>query len=361
MTGYDRQQQGCSTPGGIMQSHSKQALPAITVAAIGVVFGDIGTSPLYALKEIFNGHHPIPVTAENILGILSLIFWSIMALVSLNYVTVIMSADNRGEGGSLALLALVTEPAKSPRLTWVITLLGIFAAALFYGDSMITPAISVLSAVEGMELVTPALTPYVIPITLVILTGLFFIQKRGTGSVGLFFGPIMTGWFGVLGLLGLLEIIHNPSVLAAFNPQYALMFIGAHPGLAFLALGSVVLAVTGGEALYTDMGHFGRFPIRLAWFGFVMPALVLNYFGQGALLLNEPGAIESPFFHLGPHWALIPLVILATLATVIASQAVISGAFSVARQAVQMGFLPRMLIVHTSGKSEGQIYVPFTT
>ncbi len=226
---------------------SRQALSTLTLGAIGVVFGDIGTSPLYALKEIFNGHHPIPVTPENILGILSMVFWSIMLLVSLKYVLVIMRADNRGEGGSLALLALVTERAKNPRLAWVITLLGIFAAALFYGDSMITPAISVLSAVEGLELVTPVLKPYVIPITLIILTGLFFIQKRGTGAVGVFFGPIMTGWFAVLGLLGVLEIIHNPVVLTALNPVYALGFIGAYPGLAFLALGSVVLAVTGGS------------------------------------------------------------------------------------------------------------------
>ncbi len=339
---------------------SRQAVSTLTLGAIGVVFGDIGTSPLYALKEIFNGHHPIPVTPANILGILSLVFWAIVVLVSLKYVAVIMRADNRGEGGSLALLALVTERAKNPRLAWVVTLLGIFAAALFFGDSMITPAISVLSAVEGMELVTPALKPYVIPITLVILTGLFVIQKRGTGAVGLFFGPVMTGWFGVLGLLGILQIAHNPSVLAALNPAYALAFVFAQPALAFLALGSVVLAVTGGEALYTDMGHFGRFPIRLAWFGFVMPALVLNYFGQGALLLAEPAAIQNPFFHLAPDWALIPMLGLATLATVIASQAVISGAFSVARQSVQMGLLPRMQIVHTSGNEEGQIYVPFT-
>lgn len=339
---------------------SRQALSTLTLGAIGVVFGDIGTSPLYALKEIFNGHHPIPVTPENILGILSMVFWSIVLLVSLKYVLIIMRADNRGEGGSLALLALVTDRAKNPRLAWVITLLGIFAAALFYGDSMITPAISVLSAVEGMELVTPALKPYVIPITLIILTGLFVIQKRGTGSVGLFFGPIMTGWFAILGLLGVLQIVHNPGVLAALNPLFALVFIGSYPWLAFLALGSVVLAVTGGEALYTDMGHFGRFPIRLAWFCFVMPALVLNYFGQGALLLAEPEAIKNPFFHLAPDWALIPMLGLATLATVIASQAVISGAFSVARQSVQMGLLPRMQIVHTSGHEEGQIYVPFT-
>ena len=343
-----------------MKSHSNAALPAITIAAIGVVFGDIGTSPLYALKEIFNGHHPIPVTPENILGILSMVFWSIVALVSIKYVAIIMRADNRGEGGSLALLALITERAKNPRVSWVITLLGIFAAALFYGDSMITPAISVLSAVEGLELITPTLKPYVIPITLFIITVLFFIQKRGTGTVGMFFGPIMVAWFGILGVLGSMEIMRNPSVLMALLPTYAFHFILNHPALAFLALGSVVLAVTGGEALYTDMGHFGRFPIRLAWFGFVMPALVLNYFGQGALLLSEPAAIDSPFFRLGPDWALIPMLCLATAATVIASQAVISGAFSVARQSIQMGLLPRMQIVHTSGQEEGQIYVPFT-
>ncbi|MDP2881866.1 MAG: potassium transporter Kup [Azonexus sp.] len=343
-----------------MSSHNKQALPAITVAAIGVVFGDIGTSPLYALKEIFNGHHPIPVTPENILGVLSLVFWAIIVLVTIKYVAIIMRADNRGEGGSLALLALVTERAKNPRLAWIVTLLGIFAAALFYGDSMITPAISVLSAVEGLEIITPDLKPYVIPITLGILTGLFFIQKHGTGAMGKLFGPVMVTWFAVLAILGLMQIAHNPAVLLALNPLFATFFIAEHPGLAFLALGSVVLAVTGGEALYTDMGHFGRFPIRLAWFGFVMPALVLNYFGQGALLLVEPEAIASPFYHLAPDWALIPMVGLATAATVIASQAVISGAFSVARQSIQMGLLPRMQIIHTSGMEEGQIYVPFT-
>ncbi|NTV71826.1 MAG: potassium transporter Kup [Azonexaceae bacterium] len=343
-----------------MSSHNKQALPAITVAAIGVVFGDIGTSPLYALKEIFNGHHPIPVTPENILGVLSLVFWAIIVLVTIKYVAIIMRADNRGEGGSLALLALVTEKAKNPRLSWIVTLLGIFAAALFYGDSMITPAISVLSAVEGLEIITPDLKPYVIPITLGILTGLFVIQKHGTGAVGKLFGPVMVAWFGILATLGVLQIVHNPAVLLALNPLFAIYFIAEYPSLAFLALGSVVLAVTGGEALYTDMGHFGRFPIRLAWFGFVMPALVINYFGQGALLLVEPEAIESPFFHLAPDWALIPMVGLATAATVIASQAVISGAFSVARQSIQMGLLPRMQIIHTSGMEEGQIYVPFT-
>ena len=343
-----------------MSSHNKQALPAITVAAIGVVFGDIGTSPLYALKEIFNGHHPIPVTPENILGVLSLVFWAIIVLVTIKYVLIIMRADNRGEGGSLALLALVTEKAKNPRLSWIVTLLGIFAAALFYGDSMITPAISVLSAVEGLEIITPDLKPYVIPITLGILTGLFAIQKHGTGAMGKLFGPVMVAWFSILGILGVLQIANNPAILLALNPLFAIVFITEHPGLAFLALGSVVLAVTGGEALYTDMGHFGRFPIRLAWFGFVMPALVLNYFGQGALLLVDPEAIASPFFHLAPDWALIPMVGLATAATVIASQAVISGAFSVARQSIQMGLLPRMQIIHTSGMEEGQIYVPFT-
>ena len=339
---------------------SRQPLSTLTLGAIGVVFGDIGTSPLYALKEIFSGHHPIEVNQANVLGLLSMIFWSIMVLVSIKYVAIIMRADNRGEGGSLALLALVTEKATHAGLKWVITMLGIFAAALFYGDSMITPAISVLSAVEGLEIIAPTLTKFVVPITLVVLTGLFMIQKRGTGVVGLYFGPVMILWFGILGVLGLLQIIQNPNVLIALNPYHAYHFITVHPKLAFLALSAVVLAVTGGEALYTDMGHFGRFPIRLAWFGFVMPALVLNYFGQGALLLSDPTSIQNPFYLLAPDWALIPMVMLSTAATVIASQAVISGAFSVARQTVQMGLLPRMMIVHTSGKEEGQIYVPFT-
>ena len=338
----------------------RKALPALTLAASGVVFGDIGTSPLYALKEIFNGHHPIAVTPDNVLGVLSMVFWSIMVLVTLKYVLIMMRADNRGEGGSLALLALILERARSHRLAWLVSMLGIFAAALFFGDSMITPAISVLSAVEGIGILTPDLDEYVVPLTLAILTALFMIQRRGTAAVGLFFGPVMLCWFAVLALLGILEISRHPDVLVALNPAYAVNFTSEHTLLAFLALGSVVLAVTGGEALYTDMGHFGPLPIRLAWFGFVMPALVLNYFGQGALLLHDGAALESPFFHLGPSWALPPLLVLATLATVIASQAVISGAFSVARQAVQMGLLPRMLIVHTSGHEQGQIYVPFT-
>jgi KUP system potassium uptake protein len=337
-----------------------KALPALTLGAIGVVFGDIGTSPLYALKEIFSGHHPIPVTPENILGLLSMVFWAIMVLVSIKYVAIIMRADNRGEGGSLALLALITSRQNPAWLSWVLTMLGIFAAALFYGDSMITPAISVLSAVEGLEIIAPAFKDFVIPVTVIVLTGLFMIQKRGTGLVGLFFGPVMIVWFTVLAGLGINQILRHPEVLVALNPMYAFQFISDYPKLAFLALSAVVLAVTGGEALYTDMGHFGRSPIRLAWFGFVMPALVLNYFGQGALLLHDPQAIRNPFYMLAPEWALIPMVALSTVATVIASQAVISGAFSVARQAVHMGLLPRMAIIHTSGKEEGQIYVPFT-
>ena len=343
-----------------MSTHEKSHSSALIIGTIGVVFGDIGTSPLYALKETFTGSHPIPVEPESILGVLSLIFWTIMALVTLKYVAIIMRADNRGEGGSLALLARVTEMTKNSPATWFVTMLGIFAAALFYGDSMITPAISVLSAVEGLNVVAPGLKDYILPITAVVLTALFSIQKHGTGVVGRFFGPIMCAWFGVLGLLGLFSILQAPAVLAALNPLYALEFLARHPWESFLALGAIVLAVTGGEALYTDMGHFGKFPIRLAWFSFVLPALVLNYYGQGALLLKQPTAIENPFYLLAPSWALIPMLALATAATVIASQAVISGAFSVARQAVQLGYLPRMKIVHTSHMEAGQIYVPFT-
>ncbi len=339
---------------------SKSRPSALIIGAIGVVFGDIGTSPLYALKETFAGHHPIAVEPASIFGILSLIFWTIMALVTLKYVAIIMRADNRGEGGSLALLARVTELTKNSRATWFVTMLGIFAAALFYGDSMITPAISVLSAVEGLEVIAPQFKEYVLPITAVVLTGLFWIQRYGTGAVGRFFGPVMCAWFGILAVLGMIHVWEVPAVLAALNPVHAIEFLFRHPWESFLALGAVVLAVTGGEALYTDMGHFGKFPIRTAWFGFVLPALVLNYYGQGALLLKDPAAIQSPFYLLAPGWALIPMVLLATAATVIASQAVISGAFSVARQAVQLGYLPRMKIVHTSHMEAGQIYIPFT-
>ncbi len=340
---------------------TKQKIPALLLGAIGVVYGDIGTSPLYALKETFAGHHPLPVIEANVLGVLSLMFWTIMLLVSLKYVIVIMRADNHGEGGSLSLLALATELYSSrPSSKWVIAILGVFAAALFYGDSMITPAISVLSAVEGLNVVAPQLGSYVIPVTVMVLTALFMVQKYGTGAMGMAFGPIMIFWFATLGLLGGIAIAQSPQVLYALNPFYAYQFLTIDPWLSFLALGTVVLAVTGGEALYTDMGHFGRFPIRLTWFSFVLPALVLNYFGQGALLLSNPQAVENPFFLLAPTWALLPMVLLATAATVIASQAVISGAFSVASQSVQMGFLPRMEIRQTSDKAHGQIYVPFT-
>ncbi|RFC33292.1 MAG: KUP system potassium uptake protein [Candidatus Nitrotoga sp. SPKER] len=340
---------------------TQQNFSMLMLGAIGVVYGDIGTSPLYALKETFAGHHPLPITEANVLGVLSIMFWTIMVLVSLKYVTIIMRADNHGEGGSLALLALASElNANKPKSKWLLAMLGVFAAALFYGDSMITPAISVLSAVEGLNIIAPQLDSYVLPITIMVLTALFFVQKRGTGAMGMAFGPIMILWFLVLGVLGILSIAHSPHVLLAINPVYAYQFLFLDPWLSFLTLGSVVLAVTGGEALYTDMGHFGRLPIRLTWFSFVLPALVLNYFGQGALLLDNPQAVKSPFFLLAPEWALIPMVLLATAATVIASQAVISGAFSVASQSVQMGFLPRMEIRQTSSKAHGQIYVPFT-
>jgi KUP system potassium uptake protein len=334
-------------------------LAGLVVAAVGIVFGDIGTSPLYAVRETFAGHHPLPVTPQNLFGILSLVCWTIIILVSVKYVSIIMRADNRGEGGSLALLALVGEVTKGTRAARFLLLLGIFAAALFYGDSMITPAISVLSAVEGLEVVTPQLATYVIPLTVVIITGLFALQSHGTATVGLMFGPIMSVWFLTLSLLGLINLVHAPEILYAANPLYGMGFIVRHPLQGFFALGSVFLAATGAEALYTDMGHFGKLPIRLAWFSFVKPALLLNYFGQGALLLQNAEAIHSPFFRLAPDWGLLPLVILATLATVIASQAVISGAFSVARQAIQLGLLPRLKIIHTSGEERGQIYVPF--
>ena len=338
----------------------RKDLRALTLGAIGVVYGDIGTSPLYAMKETFSGHHPLPVTPANILGVLSLVFWAITLLVSIKYVAIIMRADNRGEGGSLALLALVTRVTKGSGLTWVVSALGIFAAALFYGDSMITPAISVLSAVEGLRVVAPTASHFVVPITVCILIGLFWVQSRGTGAVGLWFGPVMCVWFATLGVLGLIHVLENPGVIRAVNPLYAVEFFTAHPYLSFLALGSVVLAVTGGEALYTDMGHFGRRPIRLTWFGFVLPALLLNYWGQGAMLLADPENVRDPFFLMAPNWAQAPLVLLATCAAIIASQAVISGAFSVARQAVQLGYMPRMAIIHTSGNEAGQIYVPLT-
>ncbi len=342
-------------------TQTKQKLPILALGAIGVVFGDIGTSPLYAIQATFTGPHPLPVVEANILGVLSVMFWTIMLLVSLKYVVIIMRADNHGEGGSLALLALVSElTAHRPKLKWFVTALGVFAAALFFGDGMITPAISVISAVEGLDLVSHEFKNYILPITIIVLTGLFFIQKRGTGAVGMAFGPIMVFWFFSLAVFGIISIAQSPQVLLALNPVYAFQFLSADPKVSFLALGAIVLAITGGEALYADMGHFGKYPIRLAWFSFVLPALVLNYFGQGALLLHNPQAIENPFYLLAPAWTLVPMVLLATAATVIASQAVISGAFSIAHQSVQMGFLPRMEIRQTSDKAQGQIYVPFT-
>jgi KUP system potassium uptake protein len=343
-------------------SHASRGVSTLGLAAsaIGVVFGDIGTSPLYTMKEVFAGHHPLGPSTDNVLGILSLVFWAITIVVSVKYVAFIMRADNNGEGGIMALIAVV-QRAVSPgtRLGWLLAVLGIFGASLFYGDGMITPAISVLSAVEGLQVATPALRPLVEPLSLVVLIILFAIQRHGTQHVGRFFAPVMALWFLTLALLGVVNIRAEPAVLAAVNPLHALDFFARHQGYAFLTLGAVVLAVTGAEALYADMGHFGRTPIRLAWFGFVLPALLLNYFGQGALLIRHPEAVSNPFYMQAPEWALPPLIALATAATIIASQAVISGAFSVTRQAIQLGYLPRMQIVHTSEHAIGQIYIPF--
>jgi len=335
-------------------------LKALVIGSVGVVFGDIGTSPLYTLQETFGGPHALGVEADKVLGGVSLTFWTLMALVTLKYVSIIMRADNRGEGGCLALLALVMELTKKTKAASFVTILGIFAAALFYGDSMITPAISVLSAVEGLNVVAPQFKAYVLPISIVVLCGLFWIQQYGTDLIGKLFGPVMCIWFAVIALLGVINIIREPAVLAAINPVYGAELLIRHPWESFLALGAIFLAVTGGEALYADLGHFGRVPIRLAWFVLVLPALTLNYYGQAALLLSNPAGVQNPFFLLAPDWALVPLVLLATAATVIASQSVISGAFSVAQQAIQLGYLPRMKITHTSSSEAGQIYVPFT-
>jgi KUP system potassium uptake protein len=334
-------------------------LLTLSVAALGVVYGDIGTSPLYALRECFHGVHAIAPTPGNILGVLSLVFWALVLVISGKYLTFVLRADNHGEGGILALTALAT-PIKilSKTEKGTLVLLGIFGAALLYGDGMITPAISVLSAVEGLETATPIFSPFVVPITIAILIGLFLIQRHGTGRVGTIFGPVTFVWFAVLALLGGLEIARYPAVLGAVNPLHAIRFFAANGRAGYFILGTVVLAITGGESLYVDLGHFGRRPIRLVWFTVVMPALLLNYFGQGALLMNQPEAAANPFFLLGPAWARYPLVALATCATVIASQAVISGAFSITMQAVQFGFLPRLTIMHTSSREFGQIYIP---
>ncbi len=341
-------------------SPKKTRLPAMALAALGVVFGDIGTSPLYTMKEVFSvGHHPLLLNTSNVYGILSCITWALILIVSIKYVAFIMSADNRGEGGIMALLALASRNAGQSRVKQRnIMLLGILGACMFYADGMITPAISVLSAVEGLEVAAPHLHQFIVPITLVVLFALFWVQSKGTAIMGKFFGPVMLLWFGTLGVLGAINIAHDATILHALNPFYAVDFFAHQPKIAFVALGAVVLAVTGAEALYADMGHFGRFPIRLAWFGFVLPALLLNYFGQGALILNDASAVKNPFYLLAPEWSLFPLIGLATLATVIASQAVITGAFSVSRQALQLGYLPRMHIQHTSESEQGQVYMP---
>jgi len=341
------------------QDNHRSSLAVLTLGAIGVVYGDIGTSVLYAIKEVFSSGH-VAFTPDNVMGILSIFFWTLTFIVSLKYVSLILRADNNGEGGLVAMLALASSSVKDkPRLRKVLLVVGIFGACLFYGDGVITPAISVLSAVEGLEVVSPNFKKAVIPLTLVILLCLFAVQKRGTAGIGKFFGPITLAWFLTIAVLGVFHIASNPAILWAVSPHYALMFMWEQPGTTFLILGAVVLCVTGGEALYADMGHFGKRPIRLAWFSIVMPCLTLNYFGQGALLLTEPEAVKNPFYNMAPDWALIPLVILATAATVIASQALITGAFSVTKQVIQLGFLPRLQIQHTSERDTGQIYMPF--
>jgi KUP system potassium uptake protein len=334
-------------------------LAILSLGALGIVYGDIGTSPLYALRECFHGPHGIAPTPGNVLGVLSLVFWSLVIVISIKYLVFVMRADNRGEGGILALISLIRQPRPGSRgVRWLLVLLGIFGAALLYGDGIITPAISVLSAVEGLRIATPVFEGFVEPITIVILIGLFLIQKRGTGRVGAIFGPAMLVWFVCLAVLGARSVLATPEVVGAVNPIYAIRFFNAGSGRGFLVLGAVFLVVTGGEALYADMGHFGKRPIRLAWFSLVLPALVLNYFGQGGLLLREPAAAENPFYRLAPPWALYPMVVLSTFAAVIASQAVISGAFSLTRQAVLLGYSPRLRIEHTSEREIGQIYIP---
>nr|WP_297530555.1 potassium transporter Kup [uncultured Roseateles sp.] len=346
-----------------MSSHHAPRTPAalagLTIGALGVVYGDIGTSPLYALKEVFHGAH-VPMTHDNILGVLSLLFWTMTIVVSFKYVLLILRADNNGEGGLIAMLALATTAVREkPPLRRGLMLVGLFGTAIFFGDAVITPAMTVLSAVEGIEVYAPQYHDAVVPISLVVIAGLFAVQRFGTGGVGKAFGPVMLVWFTSLALLGIPKIVGNPHVLQAINPMWAIDFCTHYGWIAFVALGAVVLVVTGGEALYADLGHFGKQPIRIAWYSFVMPALTLNYFGQGALLLDNPEAIKNPFFLLAPGWAEIPLFILATLAAIVASQALITAAFSVTKQAVQLGLLPRMRIVHTSVRDIGQIYVPF--
>ncbi len=349
------------TPAATVPSAGHQPgdrLPLLMLGAIGVVYGDIGTSPLYAMKESFVGPHPLDVDPLHIFGVLSLIFWSLMLVVTVKYVFVAMRADNRGEGGSFALLALIQRNMGGGRWTAPIIVLGVLATCLFFGDAMITPAISVLSAVEGLTIVEARLTPLVLPISIALMVGLFMLQARGTARVGLIFGPIVLVYFAVLAVLGIANIVQQPQILGALSPHWAVEFFAANPRIAFLAMGSVFLAMTGAEALYADMGHFGRKAIGWSWLGLVYPCLMLNYLGQGALLLGTPEAASNPFYLMAPEWARLPLVILATMATIIASQAVISGAFSVTHQAVQLGFLPRLKTLHTSEKAAGQIYIP---
>lgn len=340
------------------ESGKRSGLAAMCFGALGVVYGDIGTSPLYAFKEAF-GQHGVQVSPHNVFGVLSLIFWSLILVVSVKYATFIMRADNKGEGGIMALMAMAQRGVKQPRMRWWIMALGLFGAALFFGDGVITPAISVLSAVEGLDVAAPSLQPFVIPITVVVIIALFSIQKRGTNTVGKLFGPVMFIWFSVLAALGARGIIAHPEILGALSPHYAVGFFIHNGKFALFAMGAVVLAVTGAEALYTDMGHFGRQPIRIAWFAFVLPCLMLNYLGQGALVLADPAAAENPFYKLVPEMFLYPMIALATAASVIASQAVISGAFTVTRQAIQLGYIPRMQILHTSAETIGQVYLPW--
>ena len=337
---------------------STRYLLVLSLGALGVVYGDIGTSPLYALRECFHPHHGVRPTPDNVIGILSLIFWSLTIVISFKYLVFVMRADNRGEGGILALMSLVrARGTAGSQARLFLVALGLFGAALLYGDGMITPAISVLSAIEGIDVATPLFGPYIVPCTIVVLIILFIVQRAGTARVGAMFGPVMLVWFAVIAILGVMQIVQEPHVLAAINPAHAVTFFTRNHLHGFLVLGAVFLCVTGGEALYADMGHFGARPIRLAWFILVFPCLLLNYFGQGALLLHDPAAAEHPFFHMAPAWARLPLVVLATLATIIASQAVISGAFSLTRQAVQLGYAPRLDIRHTSAREIGQIYI----
>jgi KUP system potassium uptake protein len=339
---------------------TKSRMAGLILAALGIVYGDIGTSPLYAIKEVFsNAEHPVPINQANVLGILSLFFWSLIIVVTLKYVLFVMRANNKGEGGIVALMTLALQNTDfTGRWQKIIIALGLIGAGLFYGDGVITPAISVLSAVEGLEVISPTFKTYVIPITLVIIVGLFLFQRKGTASVGTLFGPIMVLWFAILIVLGLINIVGNPAVLSAINPLHGFHYLLSNGPLGFLSLGAVVLCLTGAEALYADMGHFGAKPIKLAWLGYVLPALLVNYFGQGALLLSDATAVENPFYLMAPSWGLYPLVVLSTIATIIASQAVISGAFSITHQLIQLGFSPRLDLQHTSAEEVGQIYLP---